>query len=88
MKKIKIYGGQNFLPAVFYTETKKPVKGFFYFGAPGEARTHNNGVGGHDFIQLDYECMSPQTPLRALRYRKAQVRYVAALTKIIIAQSS
>ena len=25
-------------------------------GAPGEARTHNNGVGGHDFIQLDYGC--------------------------------
>ena len=24
------------------------------FGAPGEARTHNNAVGGHDFIQLDY----------------------------------
>ena len=26
------------------------------FGALGGARTHNNAVGGHDFIQLDYEC--------------------------------
>lgn len=26
------------------------------FGAPGGARTHNGGVGGHCFIQLDYEC--------------------------------
>ena len=28
------------------------------FGALGGARTHNNAVGGHDFIQLDYECGS------------------------------
>ena len=51
---------------------------WFHSGAPGEARTHNNGVGGHDFIRLDYECSSPQTPLRALCWRKAQTRCVAA----------
>lgn len=26
-------------------------------GAPGGARTHNVGVGGRSFIQLDYGCI-------------------------------
>lgn len=29
----------------------------YKYGAPGEARTHNYGVGGHRFIRLDYGCV-------------------------------
>ena len=28
-----------------------------FFGAHGGIRTHNNAVGGHRFIQLDYACV-------------------------------
>ena len=39
----------------FARRKKHPTRGCF--GAPSEARTHNEGVGGPCFIQLDYRCV-------------------------------
>lgn len=40
-----------------YTKRGYPQKQVAAFGASGEARTRNGGVGGLCFIQLDYGCV-------------------------------